>query len=239
MVLKTALVDPEPGMMEQLEKELFRHCPSVVVAARCQTYEQAIQAVRRNHLDLLFLNSEMPGLNPDDFSASLEKYGANAGIIFLTPHPVSENGGQFLSKPINPHELKHAVERFLIRHLERQLNRVAQWLDMPKRLRVSSASGFEILSIEDIVYCEADGSVTKIFLSNGQRVVAGRNLGYIENSLENCCFFRTHHRFLVNLNQVRGYRNYDHTVTLSNGANLPVAQQKLKDFLKTVEAMAR
>lgn len=129
-------------------------------------------------------------------------------------------------------------EQDLDPQIERQLRMVSSWLERPTRLRIPSISGFELLVIEDIAFCEADGSVTRIFLSSGRKVVAGRNLGFFEKALVQNLFFRTHHRYLVNLNFVRQYQNCDHSVVLSNGANIPVAQQKLKDFLERVDEMA-
>lgn len=107
-----------------------------------------------------------------------------------------------------------------------------------QRLRIPSIHGFELLVIEEITHLEADGCATHIYLLNGRRITAGRNLGCFEQMLTNNGFCRIHHRFLANLLCIRQYHHADRQITLSTGLSLPVAQQRMKNFLEAVEGIS-
>jgi two-component system LytT family response regulator len=108
----------------------------------------------------------------------------------------------------------------------------------PLRLRIAGTSGFELLVIEDITHLEADGNVTHVYLSNGRKVTAGRNLGYYESSLLHCGFCRIHHRYLANLLCVKQYHNTDRQITLTTGMLLPVSLQRTRAFVEAVEGFS-
>ena len=88
------------------------------------------------------------------------------------------------------------------------------------------------LKMNDIVYCEAEGSYTKFYVSNGEPILVSRNLRYYEELLEPASFFRTHHSCLVNPNKIKIYdRKTDcGTLILEGGYTVPVSQRK-KDFV--------
>lgn len=108
----------------------------------------------------------------------------------------------------------------------------------PVRLRISGTSGFELLVIEEITHLEADGGITHIYLSNGRKVTAGRNLGYYEKSLTPCGFCRVHHRYLANLLCVKYYHNTNRQITLTTGILLPVSLQRIRAFIEAVEGFS-
>lgn len=243
MIIKTILVDDETDALDILERDLLRHCPDVVVMARCQSAGAALDLIREMRPDLVFLDVEMPGTSGVALAESLRKDGLSVDIIFVTAYrqygadAFGADAVDYLLKPVEPEKLKKAVDKVFRRRLEEQLASLHQRLERPTRLRVPSVSGFELLVIEEITHCEADGGVTHLFLTDGRRVTAGRNLGYYDDLLKEAGFCRIHHRYLVNLAYVRHYHNPDHSVTLKTGAVLPVAQQRLRAFLERVEGM--
>ncbi len=88
------------------------------------------------------------------------------------------------------------------------------------------------IKMNDILYCEAEGSYTKFYLANSEPVFVSRNLRYYEELLEPAGFFRTHHSCLVNPSKIKIYdRKTDcGTLILEGGHTVPVSQRK-KDFV--------
>ncbi len=94
---------------------------------------------------------------------------------------------------------------------------------------------FHILEQKDILYCQADGSYTKFFLSNQQELVISKNLKSIEQDLVGFDFFRCHHSYLVNLHHVKQIeRNKNNQIVLSNNKKLPLTMKKRSLLMKAI-----
>jgi two-component system LytT family response regulator len=99
------------------------------------------------------------------------------------------------------------------------------------KITIPLQHGFEVLSIEDILYCQADDNYTQIYLKAGKRLVS-KTLKYFEDSLGNDGFVRVHKSFLVNVNQITEYRKgKGGSVVLANGKELLVSPSRKKDLL--------
>ena len=102
----------------------------------------------------------------------------------------------------------------------------------------------EIVPVEDIVYCEADGTVTKVFLKGykqegGNRDIptftAMRNLGFYATRLENdASFFRVKSDILLNLTYLKTYNHGERILLLTNNTSLVASREggkKLNNYL--------
>ena len=66
------------------------------------------------------------------------------------------------------------------------------------KITIPLQNGFEVLQMEEILYCQADDNYTQIFLKKGKRLVS-KTLKYFEESLSENGFARVHKSYLVNL----------------------------------------
>ncbi|MEI9908772.1 MAG: LytTR family DNA-binding domain-containing protein [Bacteroidota bacterium] len=62
------------------------------------------------------------------------------------------------------------------------------------------------INIPDIIYCEANGAYTHVYLKDGQKMVASKSLGDFEAQLVSNKFFRIHHSSLINLNRIKEFQ---------------------------------
>jgi two-component system, LytTR family, response regulator len=235
MMIKTILVDDEKDALEVLERDLSNYCPDVVVIKQYQSAVEAKAGILELRPDLVFLDIEMPEIKGVDLAKSLKEEGFAPAIIFVTAYP--QFGAQafevdavdYLIKPVESDRLRQAVEKYMTHNLEGQIAELNK--KAPTFIRISSQSGFDLLKIDDICYLKADGPITRFFLSDNQPVGAGRNLGIFERSLAGKGFFRVHNGYLVNYKYIRQYDNRESCIVLSTGAKIPVAQQRLREFL--------
>mgnify|MGYP000999294964 CR=1 FL=1 len=58
--IKAILVDDEEGARDVLENLLRRFCPEVELVAKCENVEQAVEVIKIQKPDLVFLDIEMP-----------------------------------------------------------------------------------------------------------------------------------------------------------------------------------
>ncbi|MFN8291157.1 MAG: LytTR family DNA-binding domain-containing protein [Chitinophagaceae bacterium] len=146
----------------------------------------------------------------------------------------------YLLKPIDPAELSHALQK-AAGHIsnntfQQQLNillqQYAQKNDPDKKIVLKDVDKTYFIKLNDILYCEAQGSYTKFYLSNAEPVFVSRNLRSYEELLAPAGFIRTHHSCLVNPSKIKIYdRKTDSgTLILEGGHSIPVSQRK-KDFV--------
>jgi two-component system, LytTR family, response regulator len=58
-------------------------------------------------------------------------------------------------------------------------------------------------SVNDIVYCIADGSYTRLYMTDKSEILLSKTLGDVDEMLSEYHFFRIHHSTLINLKQVK------------------------------------
>jgi len=99
------------------------------------------------------------------------------------------------------------------------------------KLTLPQQDGFQILNVEEILYCKADDNYTEIFLEN-KKILVSKTLKYFEEALSVFPFARVHKSYLVNVNEVVKYKKgKGGSVVMSNGKELLVSASKKKQFL--------
>ena len=247
MVINTLLIDDETDATEILERDLLRFCPFVKVIKVCHTPIEAITAIRNNKLDLIFLDVEMSGMSGFDLLEAIEKQDFD--IIVTTAHSryaadaYKVNAIDFLLKPYEPEQLKSAIKKVVAKNPKFSNNTASEnvqenYWQKKKFLKIPHTSGFDLIKIEDILYCEAEGNITKFFLSTGKKHVASKTLGFYEEMLSNFGFFRVHAGYIVNLNFIEKYISSDRMIVMKTNTHVPIAQQRLTAFLTALTHFA-
>ena len=91
------------------------------------------------------------------------------------------------------------------------------------------------VNINDILYCEAAGSYTTVYLQDGKKLLASKLLGEFESQLANYKFYRIHHSSLINLNRVKEFQRHNGGyVIMENNKRLEVSLRKIKDFMDVI-----
>ena len=104
-------------------------------------------------------------------------------------------------------------------------------LNVP-RLAVHDGTVMRFLTIDDILYCTADGSYTNIYLDGGDRIVLSRNLKNVADRLPKNYFVRVHQSCVINLFHVMEYKNGSFSVVLMrNQEEISVSRNRKAFFL--------
>lgn len=172
-------------------------------------------------------------------------------LIFTTAHnqyaiqAIKFSAIDYLLKPIDPLELINSLQKAKenINHqtLQKQLAVLMQQFspktEMEKQIVIKDIDKTYFIKMNDILYCEAEGSYTKFYLSNSEPIFVSRNLRYYEELLSPAGFFRTHHSCLVNPTKIKIYdRKTDSgTLILEGGHTIPVSQRKKEFVLQLLE----
>ena len=113
--LRAVLVDDEPHARAEL-RALLEARGDVAVAGEASNALEALQAIRREEPDVLFLDVDMPVVNGFELLGMLDPEHVPQ-VVFVTAHDAfairafEENAVDYLLKPVSPERLAKAVER--------------------------------------------------------------------------------------------------------------------------------
>jgi two-component system LytT family response regulator len=194
--------------------------------------------------DIVMLDVEMD--DGTGFDLMRQLINPSFQLIFTTAYnqyaiqAIKFSAIDYLLKPIDPVELngslQKARENIHNQTLQKQLAVLMQQLSSKtepnKQVVLKDIDKTYFVKMRDILYCEAEGSYTKFYISGGEPIFVSRNLRYYEEMLSPAGFFRTHHSCLVNPDKIKAYdRKTDSgTLILEGGHTIPVSQRK-KDFV--------
>lgn len=248
-MIRTVLIDDESRLLSSLQTMLRTRCPELDIVALCRSADEGMIMIKETNPDLVFLDIAMPG--KDGFTLLEEIGDIHFRIIFVTAHDEYSlrafkfSAVDYLLKPVNEDDLVAAVKKAgqtilheqalrksiaaLMHNLKPQTNTQAQ------RLCLVTLTGFYVVSLADIVYCEAEGPYTNFYLLNDRKICVSRPLADYEVLLSDVDFLRIHKSFLINLHHTREYRRGEGgVVILSNGVEIDVSRRKKDAFLQKI-----
>ena len=242
-------VDDEASAREFLRSRLSDVAPEVQVLGEAKNIDEAASMIADTKPQLVFLDVEMPGGNGFDLLKRLGRWDFD--VIFTTSHQhyaiqaIRFSALDYLLKPVDPQELGIAIGKAAdATHLPQHpaqfmalLKNLAQRAENGRRIALPVTDGLEMVSIDDILYCESDGHYTTLRLVDKRRLTVSRNVGQFEEMLDKDQFIRVHHSFLVNMGRVSRYvKGEGGELIMADGSNVQVSRRKKQEVL---DALAR
>jgi len=239
MKLNAIIVEDEETSREILRSYLAKYCPNIVLKGEAANVEDALVLIKNNDLDVVFLDVEMPYGNAFDL---LDKVtDRQFETVFVTAYnhyaidALNAHAAYYLLKPISIDKLIEAVE--YVQEIKQKENSLQNSILKPLQTQVVGKitiplqNGFEVLQMENILYCQADDNYTQIHLKVGKRLVS-KTLKYFEDSLSENGFARVHKSYLVNVNEITEYKKgKGGSVVLSSGKEIMVSPSRKKELL--------
>ncbi|MDB4584449.1 LytTR family DNA-binding domain-containing protein [Draconibacterium sp.] len=217
MKIKSIIVDDEKHARENLAGILAQHCPNVLVLVEANSVESAINLIRKEKSDLVFLNIEMP-----------------KAIRFSV--------ADYILKPINYKDLKFAVEnvvkRIQLKEKNERIKELQRNIQRPENPRIGLPTGdrIEFIDVKKIIHCKGEGNYTHIYLEENKHLLVAKTLVEFEELLQEFAFIRTHKSHLVNLLHLNSYVKTDGgMLQLSNGEKVAVSRRRKEQVQKMLK----
>lgn len=244
-MINAILIDDEKHCLDTLSILLEEYCPEVQILQKCTSGKAALLAVEQQTPDLIFLDIEMPAMNGFELLENFREIPF--AVIFTTSYDqyaikaIHFSALDYLLKPIDPKELKAAVQKVERRKTLPSLEQFQVLLNQVRfkgsdftKMAVPTVEGYELIDTQQILRCEADDNYTHIYLKNKSKVIASRSLKEVEAQLQGFpSFIRVHHSHIVNLNEVTRYvRGEGGYVIMSDNTTVNVSRSRKESLLK-------
>lgn len=235
------IIDDEQRAINTLTSLLHLYASDVEIVAACKTISDGVLAINKHHPQLVFLDIEMPEYNGFELLSFFRE--VNFEIIFVTAYneyalrAFEVSAVDYLLKPVDIDKLKIAIEKA---QKKIDANNMQQRMELLKdiysnnsfnKIALPMAEGLLFVETADIIYLQADGAYTEVWLKNYPKKVISKKLKFFEYVLaNNPCFFRSHRSFIVNINYIKKYSKSENLITLDNGKSIIISRDRKPYF---------
>ena len=207
--IKCLIIDDEPLAQNVIENYL-KEFSFIEVVAKCDNALNALDWMKKQKIDLIFLDISMPFISGIDFIKTLKNPPA---IILTTAYreyaveSYELNVLDYLLKPIS-------FERFLkaINKLDNQAAELVKPVHEEKENDVfiyvkSDKKNVRVL-LKEILFIESVKDYIKIHLLNGPSIITQMQISAIEQRLPES-FLRIHRSFIISKDKITAYTQHD------------------------------
>ena len=255
------IVEDNPSIRRFLLQVIPTCGDDLDVIGASSSVEEALLFLRMKQPDLLLLDVELPDGNGFDVLRRWDEVSETpfaGNVIFATAHDhyalraIKYSALDYLLKPIDVDELSTALAKAAAQQqrarpfLENKIEVLHQNLEAPaedaeadrQRIVLADAERIYLVTVREIVRCEADGSYTQFHLENGKHLTLSKSIKTVEQMLPDALFYRIHRSHLINLTFFDYLDRRDGgTVRLHDGTTLPVAVRRREALLERLQQL--
>ncbi|PSR00675.1 MAG: DNA-binding response regulator [Bacteroidetes bacterium SW_11_64_17] len=253
--IRVLVVDDEPLARERLH-ELLHETPGVTVMGTAEDGPEAVDAIRDESPDLVFLDVQMPGMSGIDV---IEEVGqAEMPVtVFVTAYDqyaikaFDLAAVDYLLKPFDDERFEEALRRAR-EHIESQEDAIPDRLlrllrerdpslldgadsdeeSYLERIAVQGRGKARIVSVDDVTHITADGSYAELHTDDDTYVIRER-MKTLAARLDPDAFVRVHRSAIVQLDEIelilRGGGG-DYAVRLEEGTRVSVSRSRVGEL---------
>jgi DNA-binding LytR/AlgR family response regulator len=219
------IVDDDDASRSALA-QLAKQVDHLVVVKTCSTSVEAMNALKKEPVDLLFLDIEMPEMSGMELLKALDN---RPQVIFTTTHKeyaidaFEMNVVDYLIKPVTlPRFLKAVAKATDLYEVKDQVSTGQDYFFIKKDSVLTK------VPIKDILWIEALGDYITVHTKD-QRFVLHATLKSVENKLPKDKFVRVHRSYIVQIDNVK---KVEDTTIYINDTSIPVGALYKDNFIK-------
>lgn len=244
MKIRALIVDDEEYARDII-RSLLAQDTSVELLAECTDGTEAIQQIRQQMPDIVFLDIQMPEVNGFEVIEATQDDHAPQ-YIFTTAYD------SFALKAFEVNAIDYLLKPFDDERFFKALNRAKHKLDQPisealktsllnliasnkqakspylNRISVKTGSRIQFIPVRNIDWIEADNQYVKIHTGAGYQVHR-QSLTELESLLDPTKFMRIHRSTIVNIDRIQSLEPHfrgDSIISLLDGTRLKLAKSR-------------
>lgn len=252
-VIKTLIVDDEKLARETL-RLLLNDYEHIEIVGECKNGKEAIEAIKKEELDLVFLDIQMPEVNGFEV---IEKVGVEKMpvVIFVTAYDqyalqaFEARALDYLLKPFDDERFEQALDRALERIHQRHVGELSSKLvglinsksdqahvevsnepssgSYLERIMIKERGSIFFIKVEEIDWVEAAGDYVSIHVGSKSHLLRETMSGLMKK-LDPKQFVRIHRSSIVKVDSIRELKPYfhgDYIVILKSGKELKLSRR--------------
>lgn len=228
--MRAIIIDDERLALEELEYQLLSFS-EIKVQATFTDPVPALDYIRANRPDIVFIDIQMPQLSGLSFAKICDEENLAAKIIFVTAHSefgaksYEVNAYDYLTKPVSTLRLEK-----LIKKLTSEKN--ASMSKTTERIIVKDKGRYKAIKLSDIAYFRADDKRVEVITEKG-KYFTETTMAILETKLCAQDFFKAHRSYIINLNYVDIIEPTEKSFLIKlRGCDelIPLSRSKVVDF---------
>ncbi len=230
--MRALIVDDEIHAREELEA-LLVETGDFSVVGKCANALEALQAIRRDRPEIIFLDIQMPVINGFELLGMIDEELMPA-VVFVTAYDeyalkaFEENAQDYLLKPVEKERLAKTVQRLrkIVKEGERP-SPVQGMIPALTKIPCLLANRIKLIGVSEVEYIKSDLAGVYVVTEKG-KFFTELTLKILEDRTS---FIRCHKQFLVNLDHVDEIllgENLLAQITTKSGHCVPVSRRHLK-----------
>jgi two-component system LytT family response regulator len=238
--MKAIIIDDERLARQEL-KNLLTPYPELNIVGEANNAETAIELIKQEKPDVIFLDIQMPGKNGFDL---LEEISGVPEVVFVTAYDeyairaFEVNALDYLLKPVQSSRLAETVKKLLNKDItEKAENKEqTQALNDNDQVFVKDGDKCWFVKLSDIRLFESEGNYVRVYFDKNRPLIL-RSLNNLDERLNNKTFFRASRKHIVNLKWVESIENWFNgglMVKLKGGEQVEISRRqasKLKEMM--------
>lgn len=219
-MIRYLIIDDEP-LAHDLIRNFCNRLPHLKLEKQCYDALEALEFLSNNEVDLIFLDLNMPKLKGFEFLRTLQ---SPPKVIVTTAYKEHALEGfelaieDYLVKPFGFERFLKAVNKATKESTNR--NSGSQKNDSLQYFFVKGEKKHHRIDTKDLLYIEAYGNYTKLFLESG-KLTAHQKISELESILATDKFLRIHRSFIVALDKIESIQG--NLISIKNH-EIPIGQ---------------
>lgn len=234
MNIRCIIVDDEPLAIELLEEYVHR-IPYLTLLASFENSFKALNFLKENEVNLMFLDIHMPDFSGIDLFKSLinpPKVVMTTAYAKYAVEGFELNAVDYLLKPFSFSRLLRATDKSYDLMQKKPINVVDyENKAIDNYIFVKSTHNIIKVKFDEIIYVEGYKDYLKLHIDTSQPILTIKSLKALENILPQDTFIRIHKSYIISINKIKSYRKGKVKV---NDKYLPIGDSYRSTFHKLV-----
>lgn len=207
------IVVDDDDLSRSVIEDLIEETDTLELIKSCSDAMEAFKVIKEDHIDLVFLDIEMPKMNGLEMLRTLSPLPQ---VILVTAHEkyalesYEYNITDFLHKPISLARFMKSVDKAYKVFEDNRASITSQ----DKTIFIKADSKLVQINTEDVLFIEALGNYMRIFTSNGQKYTILSTMKDIISKLSSDDFVRVHRSFIVRIDKIESIE--DNYIVINN-----------------------
>lgn len=231
--MKIVIIDDEINVRKVLKKLLLLTNADYSIVGEAASVSEAKRVIIETNPDIVLLDIELEDGTGFNLIDKFEE--VDFKLIFITAynqHAIKAfkfNAIDYLLKPIDPVELKKALEKAQTTiSYENEIKKLFENFKENQKSEVNkivirTTNKTYFIEVDKILYCQSEGSYTSIVTSR-EKILASKNLKHFQDLLLEHDFIRTHQSYLVNKKYVTAIEQ--DFIILSRNISIPISLRR-------------